>query len=169
MTSLRDLPALVSDGETEERKSSGYLKVCLIRVGGEHFAVDLRQVREVFKLESITPVPGISDLLIGVANLRGSIIPLADLRSLIGASLSSTPRYAIVVRQGSQQLGIVIDDVPEIRTIHTDDLVAPSDRVRTKGDPLLSCFFKTDNTVNGLFETSRLLDAVDSTVGGVKV
>ena len=168
MQSLPDLPALTSDGEADLRKASGYWKVCLIRLGGELFAVDLRQVREVFKLESITPVPGMPEPLLGVANLRGVIIPLADLRLFVGASRSTTPYYAIVVRHGTQQIGIVIDDVPEIRTIHADDLLPPSERVVTRGAPLLSCFFKTDSTVSGLFEISRVLATVEGSTGGVQ-
>ncbi len=166
MQSLRDLPALTSDGEPEHRKTSGYWKVCLIRLGGEPFAVDLRQVSEVFKLEAITPVPGMPEPLMGVANLRGVIVPLADLRSCVGASLSTTPSYAIVVRHGSQQLGVVIDDVPEIRTIHADDLLPPAEHVVTQAAPLLSCFFKTDSTVSGLFEVSRVLAMVERGTGG---
>lgn len=165
MQSLRDLPVLTSDGEPDHRKASGYWKVCLIRLGGERFAVDLRQVREVFKLESITPVPGMPEPLMGVANLRGVIVPLADLRASVGASLSTTPHYAIVVRHGLQQFGIVIDDVPEIRTIHADDLLPPSEHVVTQGAPLLSCFFKTDSTVSGLFEISRVLVTVEGGMG----
>ena len=168
MQSLRDVPTLTSDGEPEQRHASGYWKVCLIRLGGERFAVDLRQVREVFKLESMTPVPGTSELLIGVANLRGVIVPLVDLRSCVGASRSTTPHYALVVRHGVQQIGIVIDDVPEIRTIQADDLLSSSDHVVREGASLLSCVFRTDGTVSGLFETSRLLAMVEGTTSGGK-
>ena len=163
MRSLRDLPVLTSDGEFEQRTVSGYCRVCLIRLGGVLLAVDLRQVREVFKLDSITPVPGMPEPLMGVANLRGVIVPLADLRLLVGASRSRPPHYAIVVQHGIQQIGIVIDDVPEIRTIHADELLPPSERVVMAGAPLLSCFFKTDGTVSGLFEISRVLATVEGT------
>lgn len=75
-----DLPLLTSDAGLEQAKPTELRRVCLVVLGGESFAIDLRQVREVFELESMTPVPGMPASLVGVANLRGTIIPLADLR-----------------------------------------------------------------------------------------
>ena len=65
---------------SEADKSAAPSRICLITLGGEFFAIDLRHVREVFELESITPVPGMPLSLVGVANLRGTVVPLADLR-----------------------------------------------------------------------------------------
>ena len=70
----------------EPAKSAAPSRVCLITLGGELFAIDLRHVREVFELESITSVPGMPASLVGVANLRGTVVPLADLRPALGVS-----------------------------------------------------------------------------------
>ncbi|MBX3324778.1 MAG: chemotaxis protein CheW [Nitrospira sp.] len=161
MNSLQEFPVLLSDGEPEQRKTSSYWKVCVITLGDERFAIDLRQVREVFKLASVTPVPGMPDHVVGVANLRGVIVPLADVRAFLGLPLADTYHYALVVWHGLQQVGVVIDNVPEIRTIHADDLVAPSAHHRTQGASLISSFFKTDARLTGLFEVSRLLAMVE--------
>ena len=162
MNSLQEFPTLLSDGEPEQRKTSSYWKVCVITLGDELFAVDLRQVREVFKLTSVTPMPGMPDHLVGVANLRGVIVPLADVRLFLRFPRSSTYHYALVVSHGQQQIGLLIDNVPEIRTIHADDLVAPSaHHNRTQGASFISAFFKTDTRPIGLFEVSRLAAMVE--------
>lgn len=152
---------LLSDGEPEQRKTSSYWKVCVITLGDELFAIDLRQVHEVFKLGSVTPVPGMPDHLVGIANLRGVIVPLADVRPFLRVSRASTPQYALVVSHSLQQIGVLIDGVPEIRTIHADDLVAPSSQHRTQGASFISSYFKTDTKPIGLFEVSRLLTMVE--------
>ncbi len=131
-------------------------------------AIDLSCVREVFKLESITPVPGMPAALVGVANLRGTIIPLADIRSTLGTSISAVQKYAVIVRHGAQQVGILIDDVPEIRTIDIDDLSAPSARDGSVDHPFLSGFFKTEHNVRGMLEVSRLLASVAEGVGDAR-
>jgi purine-binding chemotaxis protein CheW len=161
MESTWDLPQLISDAEPEQHKSAGSWKVCLITLGGELYAVDLRQVREVFELESITPVPGMPPSLVGVANLRGTIIPLADLRLSLGASISTVTRYAIVVRHGLHQVGLLIDDVPEIRTISPDDMLDSSEPSASDRRPFLSGLIRVENRVSGMLELSTLLSSVE--------
>lgn len=142
-------------------RSAAPLRVCLISLGGEFFALELRHVREVFELESITPVPGMPSSLVGVANLRGTVVPLADLRPSLGVPSATTPKYAVVVRHGAQQVGILIDEVPEIRTIHPDDMLAASTRGVTDHRPFLSGLLKIEDRMSGMVEVSRLLASVE--------
>lgn len=145
-------------------RSAVHLRICLIALGGEFFAIDLRHVREVFELESITPVPGMPSALVGVANLRGTVVPLADLRPSLGVLVSATPKYAVVVRHGTQQVGILIDEVPEIRTIHPDDMLAASTRGVTDSRPFLSGLLKIEDRMSGMVEVSRLLASVEGLI-----
>lgn len=136
-------------------------RLCLVTLGGEVFAIDLRQVREVFELEFITPVPGMPSTLVGVANLRGAVMPLADLRPSLGI-LSSTPLpFVVVVRHGQQQVGILIDAVPEIRTIHPDDVVNATSRGLSESRPFLSGLVKIEERMTGLMDVQKLLACVE--------
>jgi len=144
-------------------KSAVPSRICLITLGGEFFAIDLHHVREVFELESITPIPGMPASLVGVANLRGTVIPLADLRPSLGVSAAATPKYAVVVRHGTQQIGILIDEVPKIRTIHPDDIVGASAHGVMGSRPFLSCLLKIENRMSRMVEVSRLLASVEGT------
>ncbi|MBI3357794.1 MAG: purine-binding chemotaxis protein CheW [Nitrospirae bacterium] len=155
-------PQSNAHSEPNQLQSAGLSRICLITLGGESYAIDLRHVREVFELESITPVPGMPASLVGVANLRGTVVPLADLRLPLGLSVSAPAKYAVVVRHGTQQVGVLIDEVPEIRTIHPDDIlgVSPGDASR----PFLSGLLKIENRTSGVVEVSRLLDSVERTI-----
>ncbi|HSA62127.1 MAG TPA: chemotaxis protein CheW [Nitrospiraceae bacterium] len=159
-----ELPQSSASQGSEHVRSAVPSRICLITIGGELFAIDLRHVREVFELESITPVPGMPASLVGVANLRGTVVPLADLRPSLGVASSAAPKYAVVVRHGAQQVGILIDDVPEIRTIHQDDMLAASTRGVTDGRPFLSGLVKIENRMSGMVEVSRLLASVEGTM-----
>ncbi len=164
-----DLPQLASDVETEQTKASGVLRVCLIVIGGELFAIDLRQVREVFELESVTSVPGMPTSLVGVANLRGTIVPLADLRQSLGAALSTTPRYVIVVRHEAHQIGLLIDEVPEIRAICPEDILDSSGLSVSGGRPFLSRLVKVEDRVSGMLEIPSLLASVEESATDVNM
>lgn len=163
MIPIGELPQLRSDSVSEQVKSTESLRVCLVVLGDETFAIDLRQVREVFEPESITPVPGVPAALVGVTNLRGTIIPLADVRAALGVSSSVMPKYAVVIRYGTHQIGILVEEVPEIRTIQLDDLVAPLAHAAAERRPMISAFFKTENRLSAILELSRLLASITGT------
>ena len=167
MTVPADLPRLTSDAEVEHAPSGGSWKVCLVTIGGELFGVDLRQVREVFEVDSITPVPGMPSALVGVANIRGTIVPLADLRLSLSVSPSTTLRYAVIVRHNSHPVGLLVDEVPEIRTIVPEDILeSPGTRV-SGGRSFLSGLVRVENRVSGMLEIPTLLASVEEATAKV--
>lgn len=155
-TSQAEVPASNGSG-----KAGAPSRVCVVTLGGELFAIDLRCVREVFELESVTPVPGMASTLVGVANLRGTVMPLADLRPSLGIQSAATQPFVVVVRHGSQQVGILIDAVPEIRTIHPDDLLNGASRGMSESRPFLSGLVKIEERMSGMVEVQKLLACVE--------
>lgn len=146
---------------THRLKTAIPSRICLVAIGGELFAIDLRYVREVFELESITPVPGVLSMIVGVANLRGTVMPLADLRPSLGLPSTAAQPFVVVVRHGQQQVGILIDAVPEIRTIHPDDLLAATSRGLSESRPFLSGLVKIEERMSGMMEVQKLLACVE--------
>lgn len=139
---------------------AGPLRICLIRLGGEFFAIPLPNVREVFKLESVTCVPGMPDALVGVANLRGNIVPIADLRPSLGLSHAVQPKCVVVVRQGEGEIGLLLDEVPELRTVTTDDLVADT-AAETMRRPFLSGRLNIENRLSVILDVERILASME--------
>ena len=99
---------------------SSTIRAAIISMGGELFTIDLKSVREVFVVESITPVPGMPPGLVGVTNLRGTVIPLLDLRPMFSLKAEAALTHAVVVQQGNWQVGVLVDTVPEIRILSRD-------------------------------------------------
>src|SRR5207302_8859518 len=90
-------------------------RVCLITLSGSLFATDLQSIREVFPVDSVTPVPGMPTILTGVTNLRGLVVPLVDVRALLGFQHSGAPlQYAVVIHHGRDQVGVRVDPIPGI-------------------------------------------------------
>jgi purine-binding chemotaxis protein CheW len=88
-------------------------RACMVTLGGRPFAVDVRDAREVVILEPLTPVPGAPGPLVGLANLRGSVLGVAEARPLLGLPARPvTPGSpALVIAAGDLQAAMPIDRV----------------------------------------------------------
>ena len=84
-----------------------------MRIGTSRYAVGLTHVAEVGKVPSLSRVPGVPAWLAGVANWRGRILPVLDLRSLLGAEavrFGSTARLVVLSVEGTS-VGMLADSV----------------------------------------------------------
>jgi purine-binding chemotaxis protein CheW len=144
-------------------QAEGSLKVCVASLGGELFAIDLKYVREVFEVEHVTPVPGMPSTLTGVANLRGTVIPVADLRPALSLRSPATPqKFAIVVRHETQQIGLLVDNVPEIRTVRRDEILTAATGGATNARPFVSSILRIEDRMSGVVEVPTLLTCVET-------
>jgi purine-binding chemotaxis protein CheW len=104
-----------------------YLTVVL---ADESYGIAVLKVREIIRLQKITPVPQMPDFVKGVINLRGRVIPVIDLRLKFGLPAAVTERTCIVVVQVRQsgnaaiQLGLVVDAVEEVANLADTDISA---------------------------------------------
>jgi len=155
----------VSSAGSGEAKAAGSstLRAAIISLGGELFTIDLKSVREVFVVESITPVPGMPSGLVGVTNLRGTVIPLLDLRPMFGLSAVADLRYAVVVQHGNWQVGVLVDTVPEIRTIAKDQFLPAPVGTGEGAFPFVSTVVKLEDRLRGVLETSVVLSHFEGT------
>ena len=84
------------------------------RIGEEQFVAGRDQVREVLMLpEAITRVPGAHRWLLGIANLRGHLLPLVDVKLLLGSGRTTLRRTTRVISVNHREVpaGIVVDEV----------------------------------------------------------
>jgi purine-binding chemotaxis protein CheW len=96
-------------------------RACVVTLGGWPFAVDVRQAREVVMLETVTVVPGAPGPLLGVANLRGSVLGVAEARPLLGVPARPlTPGSpALVIAAGALHAAIPVDQVVGLDSFET--------------------------------------------------
>jgi purine-binding chemotaxis protein CheW len=139
------------------------MRAAIISLGGELFTIDLKSVREVFVVESITPVPGMPSGLVGVTNLRGTVIPLLDLRPMFGLNVVAALLYAVVVKHGNWQVGVLVDTVPEIRTIAKDQFLPAPVGTGEGAFPFVSTVVKLEDRLRGVLETAVVLSHFEET------
>ena len=88
------------------------------RIGQEQFVAQRDQVREVLMLpDTMTRVPGAKRWLLGIANLRGHLLPLIDLKMFLGSGRTSLRRVTRVISVNHRDVpaGLVVDEVQGFR------------------------------------------------------
>jgi len=103
----------------------------------ELFALDIGKVREVLDFTSITKVPQTPDYMRGVINLRGSVVPVVDLRLKFGMGLAEkTVNTCIIIAEVELDgekvvMGAMADAVQEVLDLEPDQ-IEPAPRIGTK-------------------------------------
>jgi purine-binding chemotaxis protein CheW len=93
-------------------------------VGEQDYCVDIMAVREIRAWTGTTALPNSPPFIRGVINLRGTIVPVIDLRMRFGQGLTEpTPGHVVViVAIGGTQSGLLVDGVSDIVTVHIKDI-----------------------------------------------
>jgi len=112
--------------ETANASLAGkYLTVVL---DNESYGIAVVKVREIIRLQKITPIPQMPEFVKGVINLRGRVIPIIDLRVKFGIKAEFAERTCIVVVQvklpvgQSVQMGLIVDSVEEVVTLNGSEI-----------------------------------------------
>ena len=151
-----------SEASRAQVDGASTVRAAIISLAGEIFTIELKNIREVFVVESITPVPGMPSGLVGVTNLRGTVIPLLDLRPMFSLNADAMLPYAVVVKHGNWQVGVLVDTVPQIRALSKNQfLPAPTGRGE-KTFPFVSTVVKLEDRLRGVLETSAVLSHFES-------
>jgi len=138
-------------------------RACLFALAGAQFAVDVRSAREVVVFDDITAVPLAPPHLVGVANLRGTVMPIVDVRDMLGlpeSRLARTPR-TLVVRDGTVQAALVVDTVLGLEPY--EDVAAPdsSAAARLRGPrPLMTGWIQWAGETLPLLDVPKILAAL---------
>src|SRR4051812_34922872 len=101
-------------------------EVLVFVLGREEYAVDILKVQEIRGYDKVTPIPAAPAFLKGIVNLRGTIVPVIDLRVKFGLP---EPRYddttvMIVLRIGPRTIGVVVDGVSDTLPLAASDIKA---------------------------------------------
>jgi purine-binding chemotaxis protein CheW len=138
-------------------------RACLFALAGARFAVDVRSAREVVLFDEITAVPRAPRHVVGVANLRGTVMPIVDVRRLLGLPESrlGRPLRTLVVRDGVVQAALVVDTVLGLEPFED---VLPADSPTAAGTrgprPLMAGWIEWAGDTLALLDVPKILAAL---------
>ena len=128
-----------------------------------HYAVPLANVLELQRLPHITTLPNAPDWLRGVTNLRGEVLSVVDLRSLLGMPAAESPvsQRLIVVRSTREEIstGWIVDRVLGIRGIAAEDLKPSSTLMTGPAASFLSGVVDRDARLIAVLDVNRVLSS----------
>ena len=103
------------------------LHIVGFRIGNETYGVRIGAVREIVRVPEITSVPSAPELIEGVINLRGKIIPVMDLRKRFGQTeiVSDKKNRILVVELENKLIGLIVNAASEVLKIPPSEVDSP--------------------------------------------
>jgi len=100
-------------GVPEQIDAPGLWRGIGFRIGTRHLVSSINEVNEILTFPSLTLVPGTRPWLLGVANVRGNLVPLIDLKQYLEGerALLTESSRVLLVRQSGGSVGLLVDEV----------------------------------------------------------
>ncbi|WP_373317898.1 chemotaxis protein CheW [Spiribacter halobius] len=158
---MQDPLAMGGDGEQ-------YLT---FRLGDEEYGVDILRVEEIKGWEGASRIPNAPEHVRGVMNVRGSIVPVIDLRLRFGLPGREYDRFTVVVMVRVESdgrtrvVGLVVDALAEVYALPADSIRPAPDLGESVKTDFIRGLASVEERMVVLLEVDRLLDAETLAVG----
>lgn len=127
--------------------------------GQEEYGVEIIRVQEVRGFAPITPIPNAPSYVKGVMNLRGTIVPVVDLRAKFGREKVDYDRFNVIIvfNMGAQVRGLLVDAVSDVLSIRKSDIQFPPDFGDSASARFISGLAKAGDKVVLLLDIDQVL------------
>lgn len=117
--------------ERTDQAETDQMQLVGFTIGKETFGVNILMVQEIIRAAPITAVPNSPDFIEGVINLRGSIIPVIDLRKRLNLfkEREDDVTWILIINVDERVTGFIVDSVTKVLKIQTSTIEPPPDIV----------------------------------------
>lgn len=132
---------------------------CTFYVDDMFLGIDVQQIQEVIRYQSMTRVPLAAPSIRGLINLRGQIVTAIDLRCRLGLPLRATenPPMNVVVRDGENAVSLLVDRIGDVLEVEEDLFEPPPSTVRAPVRELIIGAYKLPERLLLVLDTERVL------------
>jgi purine-binding chemotaxis protein CheW len=133
-------------------------------VGNVHYAIDIAHIREIVNPLVITPLPHSPAEVVGVADHRGEVVPIIDLRVRFGLAGSEPTRTTkwILINSNRGLIGLVVDAVTEVFGTGGEELRPTPEIGGNKDVRGISGVVTHNGTLTFVLDKARIVDSVDA-------
>jgi purine-binding chemotaxis protein CheW len=155
--------ASVMDRHLGDSAIANVRQLLTFAIGSEAFAVDILRVQEIRGWTEPTRIPHAPSYLKGVVNLRGTVVPIVDLRSRFGLPELETTKTTVVIvlhvggGQKTKRIGIVVDAVSDVHDVDSSTIRPPADI--DNGSPLVAGLIAEDSRFLVVLDVDNLVPA----------
>ena len=142
---------------TEKKNTSQFVG---FQLADQAYAFRIEQIQEIVILDKVTRAPQVPHYCEGVSNLRGSIIPIINLRRLFGLEpkASDGETRTIVVNVEDRTMGCMVDTVSQVVRIPDEDIQPAPETVTADGADYIAGFARLDDDLVIILDINALLD-----------
>ncbi len=132
-------------------------------LGNEHYGVDILKVQEIRGYDAVTRVPDAPDYIKGVINLRGTIVPVIDLRLKLRLDEARYDAFTvmIVLNVEDRVVGIVVDSVSDVIPLNAEQIRPTPEFGAAVDTRFISGIGTQDDRMLILLDIETLLDTAD--------
>ena len=137
-------------------------------MAGEEYGVEILKVQEIKGYSAITPIPNTPAYVKGVMNLRGTIIPVVDLRAKLAMANGQYNQFTaiVVLTVGAKTMGLVVDAVSDVLKIPRAEIQAAPDFGAAVDARFISGMAKAGDKLVVLLDIERVLGGEDAVAVG---
>jgi purine-binding chemotaxis protein CheW len=161
-TGIQTMGGIVSRGRnmaegTDPMSSNEYLTFA---IDSQQYGVDILSVREIRAWTEVTNLPNTPDFVRGIINLRGTIVPIYDLRVRFGGGRTTPTRVhvVIVVVAANGTFGLLVDSVSDILSIDHRDLQTVPNTGMADDHQFLSALVAREERMVSILDLDRLVN-----------
>ena len=113
--------------ESEEADGKDQKEFLCFMLSDEEYGLDIMDVKEIIKLRPITDIPRVPEFILGIISLRGTIVPLFDLRRRLNLETKDYTKNTrvIIVQSGTTLFGMIVDKVTNVARIPAKNIEPP--------------------------------------------
>ena len=147
----------VSESVAKKKNTSQFVG---FQLAGQEYAFRIEQIQEIVILDQVTKTPQTPNYVEGVSNLRGSIIPIINLRKLFGLEPKAVDgeTRTIVVNVGERTMVCTVYMVSQVMRIPEDNIRPAPDTVTANGANYIAGFARMNERLIILLDIDELLD-----------
>jgi purine-binding chemotaxis protein CheW len=143
--------------------STDSMQLVSFKLDAETYGIEITKIREIILVSEITAVPQSAHYIRGLINLRGTVIPVMDLRARFGlasAELTDESRI-IVINVGKRVIGITVDEVSEVLRVSGQQISAAPPTVASLGNEYLAGLIQLEDQILMLLDVEHIFDTAD--------
>ncbi len=133
------------------------LQLVSFEIGDEEYAIDILKVQEINKQLEITQIPNAPSFVKGIINLRGTVLPIVDLRTKLGIPKKENDgdTRIIVVELNNSKTGFIVDKVNEVLRIPASITEPPPKIISGKNAAMFSAVAKLEDRLIVLIDLEK--------------
>jgi purine-binding chemotaxis protein CheW len=137
------------------------IQLACFKLAAEMYAVDIMRIKEIIRPQKLTTVPYAAAFVDGMINLRGTVIPIIDLRNRFGLPRAEVDRRTriIICAVTGTFIGLLVDEVTDVRQYLRREVRPTPEFVKGKGADIFMAVCQRENDLVMLIDLEKLLTA----------